>query len=120
MPVVIGSAEITQFPKRDPYRPGHRLLKGGDFGPELRRVSFSAKNISRPSLGTSASKLRTKLSCPRRHVRFGAALPSYRQQVQADIRTRLIHRPARHIIPPLGGAPSVLLARLLLMVLTPL
>jgi hypothetical protein len=34
-----------------------------------------------------------------------AALPSYRQQVQADIRTRLIHRPARDIIPPLRGAP---------------
>ena len=34
-----------------------------------------------------------------------AALPSYRLQVQADIRTRLIHRPARDIIPPLRGAP---------------
>src|SRR6202795_1308188 len=34
---------------------------------------------------------------------FGAALPSYRQWVQADIRTHLIHRPARDIIPPLGG-----------------
>ena len=33
-----------------------------------------------------------------------AALLSYRQQVQADIRTHLIHRPARDIIPPLGGA----------------
>src|SRR5437588_1482085 len=35
---------------------------------------------------------------------FTAALLSYRQQNQADIRTRLIHRPARDIIPPLGGA----------------
>ena len=35
---------------------------------------------------------------------FGAALPSCGQQVQADIRTHLIHRPARDIIPPLGGA----------------
>src|ERR1017187_840806 len=26
------------------------------------------------------------------------------RQVQADIRTHLIHRPARDIIPPLGGA----------------
>ena len=26
------------------------------------------------------------------------------QQVQADMRTHLIHRPARDIIPPLGGA----------------
>ncbi len=38
-----------------------------------------------------------------------AALPSYRQEVQADIRTRLIHRPARDIIPPPGGARNVLL-----------
>jgi len=29
---------------------------------------------------------------------YTAALPSYRQQVQADIRTRLIHRPARDTI----------------------
>ena len=35
---------------------------------------------------------------------LSAALPSYRQWVQADIRTHLIHRPARDIIPPLGGA----------------
>src|SRR5476649_2896139 len=34
---------------------------------------------------------------------FGSALPSFRQQIQADIRTRLIHRPARDIIPPRGG-----------------
>jgi hypothetical protein len=35
---------------------------------------------------------------------FQAALPSSEQQVQADMRTHLIHRPARDIIPPLGGA----------------
>src|SRR6187431_3796114 len=34
---------------------------------------------------------------------FGAALAS-RRQVQADMRTHLIHRPARDIIPPQGGA----------------
>ena len=33
-----------------------------------------------------------------------AALPSNERQVQADMRTHLIHRPARDIIPPLGGA----------------
>ena len=27
-----------------------------------------------------------------------------KRQVQADMRTHLIHRPARDIIPPLGGA----------------
>src|SRR6516165_5812556 len=35
---------------------------------------------------------------------FTAALPSDERQVQADMRTHLIHRPARDIIPPLGGA----------------
>src|SRR6516164_7357962 len=35
---------------------------------------------------------------------YWAALPSDEQQVQADIRTHLIHRPARDILPPRGGA----------------
>src|ERR1019366_73390 len=35
---------------------------------------------------------------------FRAALPSEERRVQGDIRTHLIHRPARDIIPPLGGA----------------
>ena len=34
---------------------------------------------------------------------FWSALPSDWRQVQADIRSHLIHRPARDIIPPLGG-----------------
>src|SRR6476659_8759552 len=34
---------------------------------------------------------------------FRAALPSIERQVQADMRTHLIHRPARDIFPPLGG-----------------
>ena len=32
------------------------------------------------------------------------SLPSDERQVQADIRTHLIRRPARDIFPPLGGA----------------
>src|ERR1035438_2000807 len=35
---------------------------------------------------------------------YWAALPSDERQVQAPKRTHLIHRPARDIIPPLGGA----------------
>src|SRR5664280_921058 len=35
---------------------------------------------------------------------FGSALPADERQVQADMRTHLTHRPARDIIPPLGGA----------------
>src|ERR1700687_2012157 len=44
---------------------------------------------------------------------FGSALPSDERQVQADMRTHLIHRPARDTIPPLGGARSFLLWRLI-------
>src|ERR1035437_5444386 len=32
-----------------------------------------------------------------------AALPSVERQIQADMRTHLIHRPARDILPLLGG-----------------
>src|SRR5471030_2356776 len=35
---------------------------------------------------------------------YWAALPSDERQVQATERTHLIHRPARDIIPPRGGA----------------
>src|SRR5271165_3050908 len=35
---------------------------------------------------------------------YRAALPSDERQVQATERTHLIHRPARDIIPPRGGA----------------
>src|SRR5215210_5177951 len=34
---------------------------------------------------------------------FAAALPSIERQVQADLRTHLIHRPARDIFPLLSG-----------------
>src|ERR1035437_622187 len=34
---------------------------------------------------------------------FGSALPLHQRHVQADIRTHLIHRPARDIFPRLGG-----------------
>src|ERR1700691_4495615 len=35
---------------------------------------------------------------------YWTALPSVERQVQATLRTHLIHRPARDIIPPQGGA----------------
>src|SRR5271154_1790292 len=45
---------------------------------------------------------------------FTAALPSDERQVQADMRTHLIHRPARDIVPPLGGARVSFLLDLIL------
>ncbi len=45
---------------------------------------------------------------------FTAALPSDERQIQADMRTHLIHRPARDIMPPPGGSPGFLLLNLIL------
>jgi hypothetical protein len=45
---------------------------------------------------------------------FTTALPSNERQVQADSRSHLIHRPARDIIPPVGGARVSLLPDLVL------
>src|SRR5215831_3869578 len=45
---------------------------------------------------------------------FAAALPGDERPAQADIRTHLIHRPARDIIPPLGGSQAFLLSDLIL------
>jgi hypothetical protein len=45
---------------------------------------------------------------------FWSALPSDERQVQADMRTHLIHRPARDIIPPPGWSSTFLLSRLIL------
>jgi hypothetical protein len=42
-----------------------------------------------------------------------AALPSYRQEVQADIRTRLIHRPAKGHHSTAWWSSNVLLSRLI-------
>jgi len=42
------------------------------------------------------------------------ALASDERKVQADMRTHLIHRPARDIVPPLGGARVFLLSGLIL------
>src|SRR5260370_20421472 len=36
---------------------------------------------------------------------FWSALPADERQVQADMRTHLIHPPARDIVPPLAAAP---------------
>ena len=45
---------------------------------------------------------------------FRAALPSHKRKVQADLRSHLIHRPARDIIPPHGGFSDFLLSHLIL------
>src|ERR1035437_6595629 len=45
---------------------------------------------------------------------FAAALPSVERQDQADMRTHLIHRPARDILPLLGGTRVFLLSGLIL------
>src|SRR5262249_20654724 len=94
---------------------------------------LSASLIGR--LGSSAFRLSTNSSVDVAHglsLLFGLgtkALPSWDSKtrwnnlmgdlavdvtVQADIRTHLIHRPARDIIPPLGGSQVFLLSDLIL------
>ena len=78
------------------------------------RLGSSAFRLSAAAVSTSLTGSRfSSESAPRpfQHgIRgrggaiFGSALPSDERQVQADMRTHLIHRPARDIIPPLGGA----------------
>ena len=103
--------------------PGEAPRSGGKGGCGI-GIAMSASLIGR--LGSSAFRLSTSTvsmslagsrfsseSAPgpfhhgirgRGGTIFTAALPSYRQQVQADMRTRLNHRPARDIIPPCDGA----------------
>src|SRR5207245_7752796 len=45
---------------------------------------------------------------------YWSTLPSMSRHVQAGILTHLIHRPARDIIPPLGGSHVFLLSDLIL------
>jgi len=45
---------------------------------------------------------------------YSAALPSFERQVQADMRTHLIQRPARDIFTTAGWSSSFLLLRLIL------
>src|SRR6202163_4430933 len=80
-------------------------------------------------LGSSTFRLSTTtVSMSRAGSCFSSELPSWdsrtrwnnlyrglavrRRQVQADMRTHLIHRPARDIFPRLGGTSSFLLSHL--------
>ena len=61
---------------------------------------FSSDSAPRPFHHGIRGQVEQSLPRPCRNCR----------RVQADIRTHLIRRPARDVIPPLGGAPSFLLS----------
>src|SRR5205814_9638248 len=106
-----------------PARSQAELVRRSVVGPE-RLKSMSASLIGR--LGSSTFRLSTTAvsmsltgsrfsseSAPRpfhHGIRgrggtiYWAALPFVERQDQGDMRTHLIHRPARDTIPPLGGA----------------
>ena len=68
------------------------------------RARASLRNRHRgPSIMGFEDKVERSLGRPCRSCR----------QVQADMRTHLIHRPARDTVPPLGGARSFLLSHLI-------
>ena len=79
----------------------------GRFGSSAFRPStgrFRRRSRARASLrnGTRAFHHGVR---ERGKISIGAALPTLeRRQVQADMRSHLIHRPARDILPPRGGA----------------
>src|ERR1019366_485939 len=79
----------------------------GRLGSKAFRLSTSAVSMSLTgSRFSSESAPRPFRHGSRRRggTIYWAALPSDEWQVQATKRTHLIHRPARDIIPPLGGA----------------
>jgi hypothetical protein len=79
----------------------------GRLGSSTFRLSAAAVSMSLTgSCFSSESALRPFHHGIRRRggTIFTAALPSDERQVQAEVRTHLIHRPARDIIPPLGEA----------------
>ena len=79
----------------------------GRFGSSTFRLSAAAVSMSLTgSCFSSESAPRPFHHGIRRRggTIFAAALPFDERQVQADMRTHLIHRPARDIFPPHGGA----------------
>src|SRR5450759_3870801 len=79
----------------------------GRLGSSAFRLSTTAVSMSLAgSCFSSESALRPFHHRIRRRggTIYWAALPSDERRVQATKRTHLIHRPARDIIPPLGGA----------------
>ena len=95
--------------------PKRHLVRRSDLVASLiGRLGSSAFRLSTTTVSTSlAGSCFSSESAPRpfhHGIRgrggtiYWAALPSDEWQVQATKRTHLIHRPARDIIPPFGGA----------------
>ena len=129
VPMSLAGSRFSSESAPGPFHHGIRGRGGTIFGAALPssligRLGSSAFRLSTSTVSMSLAGSRfSSESAPgpfhhgirgRGGTIFGAALPSYRQQVQADIRTRLIHRPARDIIPPLRWSSSVLLSCLIL------
>src|SRR5579863_7681975 len=79
----------------------------GHSGSSTFRLSINAVSMS---LGVSCFSSESALGPFHYGIRgrggtiYTAALPLKERQIQADMRTHLIHRPARDILPPLGGS----------------
>src|SRR6202050_5610104 len=89
----------------------------GDSGSSASLIGHSGSSAFRPSTTIVSMSLTgscfSSESAPRpfhHGIRrrggtiYWTALPSVERQVQATLRTHLIHRPARDIIPPRGGS----------------
>ncbi len=112
---------VGEFRLEYKRRPGYRKSSEGDLIDHLtyeRFLELDGKRINR-TLSTTTVSMSLTGSCfssesaprPFHHgIRrrggtiFWSALPSIERQDQADMRTHLIHRPARDILPLLGGS----------------
>jgi hypothetical protein len=70
-------------------------------------VAKAKKHRGNPALKKGTRPFGRKPGTPNvmsRALKDALIFAAEERQVQADIRTHLIHRPARDIFPPLGGA----------------
>src|SRR6266705_2165363 len=99
---------LSQRANQKPSRPAPVRFKGGEGSTQVVQLLHGA-------LHRFTSATMDAIASPPPHsifhhgIRgrggtiFWPALPSDERRVQADMRTHLIHRPARDTIPPLGG-----------------
>ena len=105
-PAAPGDLHRPGLEPRPFFRPQHASLIGR-LGSSTFRLSTATVSMSLTgSCFSSESAPRPFHHGIRRRggTIYWTALPSVERQVQATLRTHLIHRPARDIIPPLGGA----------------
>src|SRR6516165_12488952 len=114
--IAVGLLPTAVWPEPEPARQFYRTILFAPVHESASLIGRVGSSAFRPSLAARQCHSRARASLRNRHI--GPSIMGFedeversfrrpcRRQVQADSRTRLIHRPARDISPPLGGAPS--------------